>query len=340
MNAERTARLFVLGLLIGIPLSILLARWIAPGAAAGRPVEIHARMPEAGGWSPADLSISVGVPLHLRLVSDDVVHSFAVGQSDQPAIDIDPGEVVETTLIFDRPGKYVYYCTRWCGPNHWRMRGTIEVLGETGKPQAEGPPLFSTLGIDIDAPHPADVVPTRRPSARRGADLGIDIPGEYLSLDYLRRTSPAGAWQDLRAEPFSQDLNDEQVWDLVALVWKLNTNPQAIQTGQQLFAQNCAACHGESGAGDGVIAPSLSAQGYAGSEFSHDLQEPADFTEAESMLGASPALLQGKIVRGGMGTGMPYWGPILTEEQTWALVDYLWSFQFDSELIPLIPGVR
>jgi len=26
------------------------------------------------------------------------------------------------------------------------------------------------------------------------------------------------------------------------------------------------------------------------------------------MLGASPALLHGKIVRGGMGTGMPYWG--------------------------------
>jgi hypothetical protein len=40
------------------------------------------------------------------------------------------------------------------------------------------------------------------------------------------------------------------------------------------------------------------------------------------MLGASPALLQGKIIRGGMGTGMPYWGPIFTEAQTWALVDY------------------
>lgn len=27
-------------------------------------------------------------------------------------------------------------------------------------------------------------------------------------------------------------------------------------------------------------------------------------------------MLQGKILRGGMGTGMPYWGPIFTEEQT------------------------
>jgi len=50
------------------------------------------------------------------------------------------------------------------------------------------------------------------------------------------------------------------------------------------------------------------------------------------MLTASPALLQGKIIRGGMGTGMPSWGLIYTEEQTWNLVDYLWTFQFQDFL--------
>jgi len=30
-----------------------------------------------------------------------------------------------------------------------------------------------------------------------------------------------------------------------------------------------------------------------------------------------------------MGTGMPYWGPIFTNQQIWSLVDYLWTFQFD-----------
>jgi len=44
--------------------------------------------------------------------------------------------------------------------------------------------------------------------------------------------------------------------------------------------------------------------------------------------------MQGKIIRGGMGTGMPYWGPIFTEAQTWALVDYLWSFTFDYQEAP------
>jgi mono/diheme cytochrome c family protein len=331
MKAERAARLLVLGLLIGIPLAILVGFWFTPDVSGSQSYTIHARMPEAGGWMPADLSVSAGELLHLKLVSDDVVHSFAIGQSDIPVLDIYPGEVVKTTLVFDQPGKYTFYCTRWCGPNHWRMRGTIEVIGGAGEPAEENSPLYTSLGIDIDAPHPAQVVPSRRPSASRGSALGIELPGRYISLDYLRRTSPSNAWQDLRAEPFSDGLSDEQVWDLVALVWQMNTNPQALEEGRELYAQDCAACHGEAGGGDGVIAPSLSEESHAESEFSHDIKEPVDFTEASSMLGASPALLQGKIVRGGMGTGMPYWGPVLTEEQTWALVDYLWTFQFDYE---------
>jgi mono/diheme cytochrome c family protein len=39
-------------------------------------------------------------------------------------------------------------------------------------------------------------------------------------------------------------------------------------------------------------------------------------------------LLHGKIVRGGMGTGMPNWGSLLTDAEVWALVDYLYGFQF------------
>ncbi len=66
----------------------------------------------------------------------------------------------------------------------------------------------------------------------------------------------------------------------------------------------------------------------------HETVKPADFTDPKTMLGASPALLQGKILRGGMGTGMPYWGPIFTDEQTWALVAYLQSFQFQLEKKP------
>jgi mono/diheme cytochrome c family protein len=59
------------------------------------------------------------------------------------------------------------------------------------------------------------------------------------------------------------------------------------------------------------------------------MQTSVDFTDARRMLGASPALLEGKILRGGMGTGMPMWGTIFSEGQIWDLIAYLYSFQFE-----------
>jgi mono/diheme cytochrome c family protein len=126
------------------------------------------------------------------------------------------------------------------------------------------------------------------------------------------------------------------VWDLVAYLWRSTTTDEALREGETLFSQNCAACHGERGGGDGVMAPIVQerledAVGTAASTAHAMPSGPADFTDESTMLGASSALLQGKILRGGMGTGMPYWGPILTEAQLWALTDYLWTFQFGDE---------
>jgi heme/copper-type cytochrome/quinol oxidase subunit 2 len=124
---------------------------------------LQARMAEQGGWSPSALTATVGQPLHLRLTSDDVTHGFAVGQMDWPAVDIYPGVMTDVTLTFDHPGKYVFYCTRWCGPNHWRMRGTIQVSGAAKAPieptLTAQTPLYASLNLDIDAPHPASISP-------------------------------------------------------------------------------------------------------------------------------------------------------------------------------------
>ena len=46
------------------------------------------------------------------------------------------------------------------------------------------------------------------------------------------------------------------------------------------------------------------------------------------MLGGTSELYYAKVRRGGMGTGMPSWGPVLTRDETWMLVDYLWTLQF------------
>ena len=104
-NLARLVLLLLVALAVSLPAGVYWAySRSAAGQAAGTTVELHARMPEAGGWTPANLTAVVGQPLRLRLTSDDVVHGFVLGQSAQPSAEVKPGEVTEVTLTFDHPG--------------------------------------------------------------------------------------------------------------------------------------------------------------------------------------------------------------------------------------------
>lgn len=358
MKPETLARIILFTLLaaagfVGF-LAIGPAFGLRPPPASAADVELHARMPENGGWSETTLYAEVGRPLKLRLTSDDVLHSFALGKSSQAPVDLHPGEWTETTLVFDRPGRYTYYCTRWCGRNHWRMRGTIIVQdtpdqGSTGAAPA-AQPRYLRLGLDLDAPHQAGDYPAAPPSSERGAAIAR-LPDWALDRQTVLENSPEGMWQRLQTQrlqgdPSLKDRSDAELWDAVAYLWSRQTTPQKLADAQQLFATNCAACHGETGKGDGVMvaglpryvpgqahssssagAPEESMAGMDGSsEGVMRLSAPPDFTDPRNLTGASPALLEGKMLRGGMGTGMPYWGPIFTEDQMDALIAYLYTF--------------
>jgi cytochrome c oxidase subunit 2 len=341
-NKEMLARLFLLVQLVAAAAVLLSAYLIRQDY-----VLLRAAMPEQGGWMPSDLKATAGEPLELHLISEDVTHGFAVGRHDAPAVDVNPGEYTQVTLLFDRPGKYVYYCTRWCGINHWRMRGTIEVSaaeqpggekqpGGEGQPeQTAETPLYLQLGIDIDAPHPAAVAPAARPAAESALHLLSSLPETIRSREYYISHSPAQVWQELRQEASVQTLDDRQVWSLVAALWQAQTSPERLAYAREQYSQNCTACHGVQGAGDGVAARQIASGALDGAGVSmdgHGLQKPGSFADSSTMLGASPALLAGKIVRGGMGTGMPYWGPIFDDDQVGAIIEYLYTFQFDYNL--------
>jgi mono/diheme cytochrome c family protein/plastocyanin len=323
-RAELLSRILILaGILLAVGAPLLF--WT-------RTPLIHARMADTGGWNPDILQAEVGKALHLSFTSDDVVHGFAVGQMNMEAVDVEPGKVTDVRLSFDKPGTYTFYCTRWCGVNHWRMRGTIEVSGPAADSEiAPTIPLYVTLGIDIDAPHEAPAIPENRPSAARGQQLAASLDiSQFSSPDFYRANSPYQTFEELN----STDLTDAEKWDVVAYVWQSNTTADALTSGRELYAQNCAACHGESGRGDGVFADDLAAAGEASMQSMNGsmemaMQTPANFTDAKRMLGASPSLLEGKILRGGMGTGMPMWGSIFTADQIQDLIAYIYSFQFE-----------
>jgi cytochrome c oxidase subunit 2 len=321
MTGERVARLLVLAAVVG-PLGVALGGRLGGGQGSAV-VEIHARMASEGGWGPGEITVGLGDSLRLRLVSDDVTHGFAVGHTTIPPVDLKPGIPEDVTLRFDRPGTYTFYCTRWCGVNHWRMRGTILVTGETDQRTDEDPvPLV--LDLDLDAPHPAAAVPSMPPDPARGRRLLAELPAVDRDPEELRRVSPADTFLRLRADPKHADRTDQELWNLVAALWLSAGSLAQRRVGSDLFAANCAACHGERGHGRGVMAPALAANLPPSSMPGRG--KPADFTDRRTMLGASSALLAGKILRGGMGTGMPNWGAILTDEHVRALVAYLRTF--------------
>jgi mono/diheme cytochrome c family protein len=97
-------------------------------------------------------------------------------------------------------------------------------------------------------------------------------------------------------------------------------NPGSVEHGKRLYETNCVQCHGEKGKGDGYGAPFL-------------VPPPRDFTAgqfkfrstASGQLPTDEDLFR-TISRGADGTGMPPWKYLLTDEERWALVDYVKTF--------------
>jgi cytochrome c oxidase subunit 2 len=325
MNQEWLARGTVAVMLAAVVIVTVAGVWDMDGQQYPSTVQLHAALPEYGGWSTDILYAKVGEPLHLQMVSDDVVHGFGVGRKEWADIELYPGIPTFTTLSFDQPGTYTFYCTRWCGPNHWRMRGTIEVAG-AGKLTAPGAPRYVRLNLDIDAPHPAYNLPTESPQSRQGELWASKLPAYALALDTYWSHSPSQMWARLRAENGFTSLSDSDVWDSVAWIWAQQKPLDALALAKETYNKECAACHGEVGKGDGVMVRDLMPFSYTHGDFGHSLMQPPDFSDPEHILGASPALIEGKLLRGGMGTGMPLYGPIYTQEELEALVNYLYTF--------------
>lgn len=73
------------------------------------------------------LVVPAGEPVHVRLTSADVVHSFHLPSMlfERDAI---PGRTVDLELRFDRADSYAGRCGVYCGLPHTEMRFTVRVL--------------------------------------------------------------------------------------------------------------------------------------------------------------------------------------------------------------------
>lgn len=319
----------ILLLVVGLPAAVFGYEYIMrPRAEQGlRVFDLVAQMPEGGGWQPERISVTQGDRVRLRLHGADVIHSFVLGRTDVDRVVVQPGEVKSVEFVADAAGEFTFYCDIWCSPYHYRMRGVLEVRQLDGTlpvvPATPTEQRLQEVAHLVDEPHPAEFYPLARVSAARGerlAEQSGQAPAAVIwwqDTDRLWSTSPSDVFTALTTS--LPDLTDAERWDLIAYLWSTTTTPERLATGQALYTQNCAACHALEGTGDG---PAW--------EFLED--EPQSFADPTVMAGGTSWIYYAKTARGGMGTGMPYFGTAFTEEELWSVVDYLWTFlwQYDN----------
>jgi len=75
------------------------------------------------------LVVPVGKPVVMRMTSDDVVHSHYMNQF-RVTEDLMPGRITWQWFMPDVEGETVVTCREYCGENHSRMFGKVQVLSQ------------------------------------------------------------------------------------------------------------------------------------------------------------------------------------------------------------------
>lgn len=148
-------------------------------------------------------------------------------------------------------------------------------------------------------------------------------PAAFTDPEFRRAGDPADYFTlitngnlDSGMPPFgpssSNPLSEAERWDAIAAVYSISTPADAIAQGEEVYADACAACHGESGTGDGPTAADFD-------EPLPDLTSPAYwFTRSNqtvfTVLGSEDV------------PGHDY---ELSEDELWAVVDYGRSLSYN-----------
>jgi cytochrome c oxidase cbb3-type subunit 2/cytochrome c oxidase cbb3-type subunit I/II len=162
-----------------------------------------------------------------------------------------------------------------------------------------------------------------------GAVALLPRPANLQAHRYTDRRVSAALWNGVTgsAMPAWRDWRAEDLRDVVAYVQSLLTKPEHVTSpaaadssrldeARTLFAQNCASCHGDDGAGDGPAAAALN-------------REPTNFHGQQPSIDYARSVLS----EGVAGSAMPPWEHQLTDSQRQQLVDYVRSlFQVSEDL--------
>ncbi len=100
----------------------------ADAHAEGGALDVY-MLAEKWAYEPSALRLDAGVPYRFRMMASDVSHGASIqfGRGSR-MIRLRPNTVTEIEATFDKPGRYLVYCTVYCGQAHDVMQARIEVV--------------------------------------------------------------------------------------------------------------------------------------------------------------------------------------------------------------------
>jgi len=96
--------------------------WVTSARGQTQVVEITA---ERFMFTPSEVRVKAGVPVELRLRSDDTDHGFHIVRTNVRVTIPKRGRGVATVTFEPAVGRYTFECSEICGAGHAFMRGTL-----------------------------------------------------------------------------------------------------------------------------------------------------------------------------------------------------------------------
>jgi cytochrome c oxidase subunit II len=195
-----------------------------------------------------ELHLAVGRPVKLRMISEDVIHSFYV-PNFRVKMDVLPGRYTSIWFQPTKPGIYHLFCAEYCGTSHSKMIGQIVVQepaefadwlrGATAEsPAAQGRKLFEQFRCnqchqnktDSRCP-PLEGLYGKKVVLQGGATVTAD--DDYLRESIVNPTAKIVAGYQPLMPSFKGQIGEEGILDIVAYLKTLAAEARAPAPQEQ-----------------------------------------------------------------------------------------------------------
>ena len=127
-RVEIVAGVIVLLIVVVLPASLLYPHFFgkAPHARPGE-ILVVARTFERGGWSPPEIRVKKGQRVRLRILAEDVTHSFQLLHLGLDSGPIFTGKSKLIEFVPSKIGTFPFYCNTRCSVRHENLMGLLTV---------------------------------------------------------------------------------------------------------------------------------------------------------------------------------------------------------------------